>query len=234
MFFTLRLFFVLCAVVVFPITHAVTDASVVDPFDVTPCVWRSFDSTSFCEIQQRLRREVIGSPECHPHNRAVVTLMVFGEGESVFSIDLVCGRTRVFQSNYVYPLSDEATGCDKSRVEGEFKVARKEFTTSAGAIGATDDVATLTRLFSENRQKLVVLERHTATLESMRVLEADYNAFYPFHDSNYRSRLLDAESSICMLIENKLRSRVIDLSSARSISLHMHSDNNLCFIAFSC
>ena len=156
MFFTLRLFFVLCAVVVFPITHAATDVSVVDPFDVTPCVWRSFDSTSFCEIQQRLRRDVIGSPECHPHNRAVATLMILGEDGSVSPIDLVCRGVRVFQSNYVYPLNDEAIGYDKSRIEGEFKVARKEFTTSAGAIGATDDAATLTRLFSENRQKLGV------------------------------------------------------------------------------
>jgi|GEM_PF-3417416 len=216
--------------------------------DDTPCVWRSLEPP-YLDLHQGLHAEVLAAPDCRPHNRAVVTLMILG-GTGTESVSIAHVHGRIIKSNHVYApdgsieISKKLTesGATKAKTDGD-RVVRlgkligdvEKVLTEIGEEDETRAVRTHllglthaypTALTALGAAQEAVLARKKATLERYADLEERYTAFYPFEE---RRKLLDSESSGCLLLEHFIAIRKADLSYATAFHLHMHSDRPSCF-----
>lgn len=249
----LRSLIVLCAVFIswFVDTAgaaAATTAASDSPFDSAPCVWRSF-SLPYLGLHQKLHAEVVAAPDCHPHNRVVITLMILGEAEPR-PLPIAHCHGRIIKSNHVYA-EDGSIEISKKLTEGSFSKAKAdgdriarlgkligdvekvltEFGDEEETRGVRTHLLGLTRSYPPaladfDAAQKAVLARKKATLERYAALEERYADFYPFEE---RRKLLDSESSGCLLLEHFIATRTADLSSATTFHLHMHSDRPSCF-----
>jgi hypothetical protein len=245
----LRSLIVLCVVFISSFADAAGAAAATPAsaslLDATPCVWRSLEPP-YLDLHRELHAEVLAAPPSK-HNRAVITLRILG-GAGPESVSIAHCHGRIIQSNHVYA-PDGSIEISKKLTEGAFSKAKADGDRVARLGKLMGDVEkALTEIDEEDDTRAVrthllgltrayppvladldaaqkaVLARKRATLERYADLEKRYTAFYPFEE---RRKLLDSESSGCLLLEHFISTQ--ETSSATEFHLHMHSDRPSCF-----
>jgi hypothetical protein len=246
----LRSLIVLCVVFISSFADAAGAAAATPAsaslLDDTPCVWRSLEPP-YLDLHRELHAEVLAAPDYRPHNRAVVTLMILG-GAGTEPVSIAHCHGRIIQSNHVYS-PDGSIEISKKLTDGAFRKAKADGDLIAKLGKLMGDVEkALTGIDEEDETRAVrthllelthayppaltalgaaqeaVLARKKETLERYKALEERYTAFYPFEE---RRKLLDSESSGCLLLEHFIATH--ETSSATAFHLHMHSDRPSCF-----
>lgn len=229
--------------------EATADTTLGSPLSDVPCVWRSF-ADPYLLVHTHLYKEVATAPECHPHNRAAISLiLVSGVEAKLFSIPQA--GEKIIKSGHVYKedgslelskaVESEFTKVSKgdvvnierlARLVQELQVVATSVSNEAETSGASADllgaIGTLSPLIDTlSSAHDMVISRKKETLESYKALRASYNStFYPFEVDR---KILDSESSGCLLIQHFINIHISEISSAGAVHLHMHSDRPSCF-----